>query len=96
MICDRLIPAIKEAFPDKPFVFASPPDPVIRLPSGFAEIGELAIYDDGEEARVCITAITHNHFPYEENLTSDILDQKVTEEIIAFLRAPFGDNYSSP
>ncbi len=93
MIRDRLIPAVKEAFPDKPFVFSSPPDPVVTLPSGCAGIGDLMIYDDGEEATVCITEITHGHFnPYDANLSQDQVDQKVTEDVIGFLRSLFSDH----
>ena len=61
MIRDHLIPAVKEAFPDKPFLFSSPPNPIIRLPSGCTGIGDLAIYDDGDNALVCFTEITHGH-----------------------------------
>ncbi len=92
MIRDRLIPAVREAFPDKPFSFSSPPDPIIRLPSGLAEIGDLAIYDDGEEATVCLTEITHGHLnPYDASLAQDQVDQKVTEDVVAFLRDLFSD-----
>jgi hypothetical protein len=93
MIRDFLIPAVKEAFPGKPFVFASPPDPVIKLPSGLKEIGDLAIYDDGEEATVCITEITHHHFnPYDASLSQAQVDQAVTEYVIDFLRDLFSDH----
>jgi hypothetical protein len=92
MIRDRLIPAVREAFPDKPFLFSSPPDPIIRLPSGLAGIGDLLICDHGEEATVYITEITHGHFnPYDASLTQDQVDQKVTEDVVAFLRDLFSD-----
>jgi hypothetical protein len=93
MIRDTLIPAVKEAFPDKPFLFSAPPNPIITLPSGFAEVGDLAIYDDGAEATICITEITHGHFnPYDTSLSQDQVDQKVTEDVIAFLRELFSDH----
>ena len=93
MIRDRLIPAVRKAFPDKPFLFSSSPDPIIRLPSGFAEIGDLAIYDDGEEATVCITEITHGHFnPYDSSFSRDQVDQKVTEDVVDSLRDLFSDH----
>jgi hypothetical protein len=93
MIRDLLIPAVKEAFPDKPFLFSAPPDPVIKLPLGFKEIGDLAIYDDGEEATVCITEITHGHFnPYDATLSQSQVDQMVTGDVIAFLRDLFSDH----
>ena len=93
MIRERLVPALRETFPDRPFVFSSPPDPIARLPSGCPEIGELAIYDDGHEATVCITQITHGHFnPYDTNLTQEQIDQQVTEDVIDFLRSLFSDH----
>jgi hypothetical protein len=92
MIRDRLIPAVREAFPDRLFVFASPPDPIIKLPSGCAEIGDLAIYDDGGEATVCITEITHGHFnPYDASLNEDQVAQWVTEDVVAFLHGLFSN-----
>ena len=96
MIRDRLIPAVTGAFPDKPFLFSSPPDPIIRLPSGHSEIGDLAIYDDGEEATVCITEITHGHFnPYDPSLSQDQVDHWdhfAIETVVAFLRSLFSDH----
>ena len=92
MIRDLLIPAIKEAFPDKPFVFGSPPEPIAKLPSEVAEIGDLLIYDDDEEATVSVSEITHSHFnPYDQSLTRDQIDRRVTDEVIEFLRALFSD-----
>jgi hypothetical protein len=93
MIRDCLIPAIKDAFPDKRFAFSEPPDPIIQLPSGITDIGDLTVYDDCDEATVCITEITHLHVnPYDPSLTQDEIDQRVTDEVLAFLRSLFSDH----
>ncbi len=93
MIRDRLLPALKEAFPDKRFSFAAPPDPVVTLPSGCTEIGDLMIYDDGEEATVCFSEITHGHFnPFDPSLAQDQVDQQVTEAVVYFLLRLFSDH----
>jgi hypothetical protein len=93
MIRDLLIPAIKEAFPDKPFVFGDTPDPIAKLSSGVAEIGDLLIHDDDEEATISISEITHGHFnTYDKSLTRDQIDVRVTEMVIGFLRALFSDH----
>ena len=93
MIRERLIPAVKAAFPGRAFGFSAPPEPIVKLASGSPEIGDLAIYDEGEEATVCITEITHGHFnPYDASLTQDQIDNRVTEDVVEFLRALFSDH----
>jgi hypothetical protein len=93
MIRDLLVPAVQQAFPDKLFVVSSTPHPVLKLGSGCTDVGDLAIYDDGQEATVSITEITHGHFgPNDENLTRDEIDAQVTEDVICFLHALFSDH----
>ncbi len=93
MIRDLIVPAVQEAFPDKLFVVSCPPEPVLRLGSGRTDIGDLAIYDDGQEATVSITEITHGHFhSSDESLTQDQIDAHVTEDVICFLHALFSDH----
>lgn len=93
MIRDYLIPAVREAFSDKAFSFSTPPHPIIRLPSGCDQIGNLEIYDDGDEATVCLTEITHGHFNlYDSNLSQEEVDRRVTKDVISFLRELFSDH----
>jgi hypothetical protein len=91
-IRDLLIPAIKEAFPNLPFSFSTSRNLVATLQAPFPEIGELQIYDDGEEATVGISEVTHLHFnPDNATLTGDRRDRQIAEEVMGFLRALFAD-----
>jgi hypothetical protein len=92
MIRDHLTAAIKESFPSLPFSFSQSSNPVATLQSPFAEIGKLEIYDDGDEATVSISEITHGHFnPYDTSLSETQRDQQIVEDVISFLRALFDD-----
>jgi hypothetical protein len=90
MIREHLTAAIRESFPSLPFSFLQSSNLIATLESPFAEIGKLEVYDDGEEATVCITEVTHGHFnPYDSSLTEQQRDQKIVEEVIDFLQALF-------
>jgi hypothetical protein len=92
MIRDLLIPAIKQSFPDLPFSFSQSSNPVAKLQPPFGEIGTLDIYDDGGEATVDITEVTHGHFsPHDTSLSEQQRDQRIVEDVIRFLRALFAD-----
>jgi hypothetical protein len=92
MIRDHLIAAIKESFPSLPFLFSQSSNPVAKLQPPFAGIGTLDIYDDGEEATVDITEVTHGHFnPYDASLSEEQRDRQIVEDVISFLRALFAD-----
>ena len=92
MIRDHLIAAIKESFPGHTFSFPQSSNLVATLQSCFAELGRLEIYDDGDEATVSISEITHGHFnPYDTSLTETQRDQEIVEDVIDFLRALLSD-----
>ena len=70
MISDHLVPAVKEVFPNLAFKISPTSNPIISLSSSSAEIGDLHIYDDGDQATVIITGIAHGDFGvYDENST---------------------------
>jgi len=92
MIRDHLTAAIKESFPSLPFSFSQSSNLVATLQPPFAEIGKLEIYDDGDEATVSISEITHGHFnPYDATLSEEQRDRQIVEDVISFLRALFAD-----
>jgi hypothetical protein len=92
MIRDHLTAAIKESFPSLPFAFSQSSNLVASLQSPFAEIGRLVIYDDGDEATVSISEITHGHFnPYDATLSAEQRDRQIVEDVISFLHSLFAD-----
>ena len=91
MIRDSLIPALRQRYPGVAFTFFDSPQPFARVASGDGEIGDLEIYDDGDEATVALTQVTHGHFnPYKRMPDRD-RNSWVTEAVIEFLDALFDD-----
>lgn len=92
MIRDLLIPEIKKSFPDLPFSFSQSFNPIAHLQPSFTGIGTLDIYDDGDEATVYITEVSHGHFnPYDASLSGEQRDREIAKDVIDFLRALFAD-----
>jgi hypothetical protein len=92
MISDYLVPAVKEVFPNLAFKISPTSNPIISLFASSAEIGDLHIYDDGDQATVIITGIAHGDFGvYDENLNTEEKEQVITEDVISFLVTLFCD-----
>lgn len=87
-----LLPALEAAFPSSGMRVSDPPEPVAVFPAACAEVGDVQIYDDGDEATVVIENGTHHHTnPYDAEMTSGERAQWVTREVVEFLRALFDD-----
>lgn len=92
MLRVHLIAALERNFEDVPFTFGVAPDAVAILPSPCPEVGTLTIYDDGDEATVDISEITHGHFnSYDESLSDDEHERSTTGSVVGFLRELFAD-----
>jgi hypothetical protein len=92
MICEVLVPAIKERFSDIPFFFDEPPKPVASLRSPCKALGGVEICDDGDEATVYLTNATHGHFTCDdEGLTEEQREQRIVSKVIEFLEALLKD-----
>ena len=92
MIRDHLLPAVTEVFPHLRFKISPTSNPIISLSSGSAEIGDLHIYDDGDQATVIITGITYGDFGVcDENLNTEEKEQIITEDVVSFLVTLFSD-----
>lgn len=96
MIRDKLIPALQQRYSDDGVQMGSglKPDPVAVFPAKHPSVGELTIWDDGEEATVNIGEITHGHFNlYNPDLNQDQIDEGVSSQILDFLEDMFADKY---
>lgn len=87
MLSEHLTRTFRETFPELPFVFAEPPNPVATLEGPCEEMSPLQIFDDGDEATIWLGTITHSHFGnYEEGITEDWRHQYIAEEVVEFVR----------
>jgi len=74
------------------FTFSEPPHAIASLPAKYPKLGRLEIYDDGHEATVCITEITHGHFSsYDDHLTVKGREEAIAGDVTEFLEALFAD-----
>ena len=92
MIRDRLIQEIKKTFSGWEMEIDSVDNPIARFPAAQKEVGDVLVYDDGDEATVYVENVSHSHFnPYDETITQEQRETVVTEDVISFLKALFAD-----
>lgn len=91
-IRDVLVPALQAAFPASGLRVATPPQPVAVFPAACADVGDVQIYDDGDEATVVIEKVTHHHtHPYDSDMSPRERAHWVTNEVVEFLHALFDE-----
>jgi hypothetical protein len=92
MIRDVLLPILRERFAGRGLLTGASPDPIAVFPAMHPAVGDVFIWDDGEEATLGVGAITHSHFnPYDSSLTPGERANYVSEEVVAFLDDLFAD-----
>lgn len=91
MIRDSLAPALRKRYPEVGFAFLESPHPFARVSCPCSALGDLEIYDDGDEATVALTKITHSHFNPYSKMPDGERDAWVTEAVLDFLDALFAD-----
>jgi hypothetical protein len=92
MISDFLIGKIKDRFPNRSFTQSISPNAVITFPAAHPEVGDLSIYDDGDEARVEISKLTHGHFGcWDQSLNKAEREADVAETVVDFVEQIFAE-----
>jgi hypothetical protein len=82
---------LKERYPNVAFTFSDSSQPFASVVCPVSEMGRLDIYDDGDEATIDISEITHGHFNPYETMSEPDRDKWVTEAVTSFLDALFAD-----
>jgi hypothetical protein len=92
MISSTLIPKLQQRFPEREMQTGSPPSPCVVFPAIHPEVGDVLIYDDGDELTVIAGKFTHGHFSnYEKDLSEEQKSETISEEVVDFLEALFSD-----
>ncbi len=69
-----------------------PSEGSLVFPAVREEVGDVVVYDDGDEATVFVGTITHGHFDdYAEGVSEDERAVTVAESVADFLDALFAD-----
>ena len=92
MIRDVLIPKLKERFPERGLRTDVPPNPIATFPAAHPAVGDVSVWDDGEEATVAISEVTHGHFDsYDASLTPEQIENQIAAAVLDFLEDLFAD-----
>jgi hypothetical protein len=92
MIRSVLVPMLEERFPGRGLRTGMPPDPVAVIPGVHPAVGDVSIWDDGDEATVSVGEITHGHLrSYDSSLSPVESEQEVAAQVLGFLDELFAD-----
>ena len=92
MLSARLLPILRERFPDLGLVVGDPPGVVAWFPGLHPGIRGVSIYDEGDELTVAVDDITHGHFAeYDPTLPEDEHERRIVEAVVEFLSELFAD-----
>jgi hypothetical protein len=92
MIRDVLVPALQARFRTRGIKTGTPPGPIAVFPAANPAVGDISIFDEGNEAKLQIGTLTHQHFnPYNTSLSQSERAKIITEEMVEFLRRLFAD-----
>ena len=97
MISEILIPKLKQHFPDRGLRIGTDSGsndlkPCAVFPAIHPDVGTISICDDGDELTVHAGNYTHTHFSnYDDELTEEQKAEKISDEVIEFLKDLFSD-----
>jgi hypothetical protein len=93
VLSQRLLPILRQQFPNRGLVAGEPPEPCAVLPGLHPSIRGVSIYDDGDELTLCVDDLTHGHFTeYTAGLLEADREQRIVESVVEFLDALFSNN----
>jgi hypothetical protein len=92
MLSDILLQHLQQRFPGRGLRTGSPPDPVAVFPAVHPEVGDIAIYDDGDELTLVAGRFSHAHYAdYDDAHTPEEKATIAAEQVVAFLEEIFED-----
>jgi hypothetical protein len=91
MIRDKLIPRLRERFPDRRVSFGAPPGPVAVYAAEHVDIGDVEIFDDGSEVTLVAGRFTHGHFADYVSACVEEAEGRIVEDVVSFLERLFAD-----
>lgn len=67
------------------------PDPCITFPAKHSQVGDIQIFDDGDEITLVAGHFTHGHFSNYEDIADIEKAKKISEDVADFLNKVFSD-----
>ena len=91
MISDRLIPMLQSRFPGQGVVGHGSNAPCMIFPAKHPDVGDVQIYDDGDEVTLIAGNFTHGHFSNHDDISLEKREQEIAEVVADFLDRLFAD-----
>ena len=91
MIFDILIPVLEQRFPGRGAKRTTQPRPCITFPAIHPEVGDLQIYDDGDEVTLIAGNFTHGHFSNYDDIAKEDKERMIAADVADFLEKLFSD-----
>lgn len=92
VISDYLLPKLRAHFADRPMRVIPGQAPQVIFPAAHPEVGDIEIFDDGDEVMMVLGKFTHNHFGNDAPSLSDVeRAERISEEVAGFLQEIFAD-----
>jgi hypothetical protein len=83
---------LQERFPGRDMRLGAPPSPCIAFPAIHPDVGDVEIYDDGDELTVVLGRFTHGHLSsYDDALSMEQKAARISDEAATFLEELFAD-----
>ncbi|MCI5161317.1 MAG: hypothetical protein D3917_04675 [Candidatus Electrothrix sp. AX5] len=90
MIRESILAELKRRFPAESYAIGDEGNTVAVFPAECPDVGNVTIWDDGDEATILIENITHGHFNlYDDSLSESERDKQITKEVCDFLEGLF-------
>ena len=90
-IFDALLPLLKTRFAESRFTFEAGQRPRVIIPAAHATVGDIILYDDGDEITAYVGQFTHSHFSNYENIATPEKERIISQDVIGFLEEMFAD-----
>jgi hypothetical protein len=94
VLTDRLLPLLQKRFPNRGLRLGIPPHACAVFPAVHPEVGDVEIYDDGDELTLVAGNFTHSHFSkynFDGEYSDDLKEKEIVEEVATFLNDLFSD-----
>lgn len=91
-ISSILLPLLGRRFEGQDMLLQPGGEPVAVFSAKHPEVGDIEIYDEGEELTIVVGNFTHTHFAnYEKDLSNSERRARIANETVSFLDDLFAD-----
>ena len=92
MIREVMLPELRARFPNRGLRVGESLNQIAVFPAAHGEVGDLEIWEDGDEATIYIGRITHGHFESDDRTLAAVDSAKcITDGVVEFLEMLFAD-----